>query len=140
MAIYGNDALSILVLLTKDRYSSFFEKGFCFHKICFEVKSTDCLIKTYHSLKGYFWKSLVPLSRRIYALSLALKWNLLEKVFSSVKTHHLNLCLKTCWNHSFLLSIWWITFFKHLYPWCWMYMIIECIKRNWLWKRSEAAK
>ena len=54
MAVYGNDAFSILVLLTKDRYSSFFEKGFRFHKICFKVKSTDCFIKTYRSLKANF--------------------------------------------------------------------------------------
>ena len=54
MAVYGNDAFSILALLTKDRYSSFFEKGFRFHKIFFKVRSTDCLIKTYRSFKGYF--------------------------------------------------------------------------------------
>ena len=30
-----------------------------------------------------------------------------------------------------LLSIWWITFFKHLFFW---YMIMECIELNWLCK------
>ena len=54
MEVYGNDAFSILLLLTKDRYSIFFEKSFRFHKICFKVKSTDCLMKTYRSLKANF--------------------------------------------------------------------------------------
>ena len=36
--LYGNDAFSILVLSTKKRYSSFFEKGFPFPEICFKVK------------------------------------------------------------------------------------------------------
>ena len=60
MEVYENDAFSILVLLTKERYSSFFKKGFRFHKICFKVKPQAL-------------KSLVPLFRRIYAVSLALK-------------------------------------------------------------------
>ena len=51
--LYRNDALSILVLSAKKRYSNFFEKGFRFQKICFKVKAlktfkifTDCHIKT----------------------------------------------------------------------------------------------
>ena len=70
------------------------------------------------SNEGLFWKSLVPFCSRTYALSVALKWNLLEKAFSSVKIKtNPNFAAKLAErsNHSFLLSIWWITFFKHLY-------------------------
>ena len=56
--LYGNDAFSILVLLTKKWYSSFLKKVFTLQKICFKVKvlktfkiSADCLIKTCRSLK-----------------------------------------------------------------------------------------
>ena len=34
-------------------------------------------------------------------------------------------------NHSFLLSIWWITFFKHLYS---LIRVMEYIELNWLCK------
>ena len=58
VVLYENDALSILVLSTKKRYSSFLKKGFIFEKIDFKVKllttlkiSTDCHIKTCWSLK-----------------------------------------------------------------------------------------
>ena len=54
----GNDVLSILVVSTKKRYSSFLKKVFVFQKICFKVKVlktfetfTDCHIKTCRSLK-----------------------------------------------------------------------------------------
>ena len=50
--LYGNDAFSILVLSTKNRYSSFLKKVFVFQKICFKIKvlktfkiSTDFHIK-----------------------------------------------------------------------------------------------
>ena len=36
--LYGNDAFSILVLSTKNRYSSFLKKVFVFQKICFKIK------------------------------------------------------------------------------------------------------
>ena len=48
-------------------------------------------------------------------------------MFSSVKTKtNANFSVKLAGrsNHSFLLSIWWITFFKHLYS---QYAIIQCI-------------
>ena len=54
----GNDVLSILVVSTKKRFSSFLKKIFAFQKICFKVKVlktfetfTDCHIKTCRSLK-----------------------------------------------------------------------------------------
>ena len=49
---------------------------------------------------------------------LALKWNRWEKASSSAKTKaNPNFSVKPVErnNHSFLLSIWWVTFFKHLY-------------------------
>ena len=56
--LYENDAVLILVLSTKRRYSSFSKKAFVFHKICFKVKVLktfkifiDCYIKTCRSLK-----------------------------------------------------------------------------------------
>ena len=36
--LYENDAVSILVLSTKKRYSSYLKKIFIFQKICFKVK------------------------------------------------------------------------------------------------------
>ena len=57
--LYGNDALSMLVLSTKKWYSSFLKRVFVFQKICLKVKllktfkiSTDCHIKRYRSLNG----------------------------------------------------------------------------------------
>ena len=56
--LYGNDALSILALSTKKRFSSDLEKGFRFPENLFQVRvletfkvSTDCHIKTCRSLK-----------------------------------------------------------------------------------------
>ena len=78
---------------------------------------------------------------------LALKWNLFFffwKAFSHVKTKaNSNIAVKLTEmsNHSFLLSIRWIPFFKHLcslmrddrmYNW-----FIDCVNT---WKRSRAAK
>ena len=72
--LYGNDAFSILVLSIKKPYSSFLEKAFVFQKICFKVIvlktfkiSTDCHKHADLTNGGIF--SLVPLFRRIYALS-----------------------------------------------------------------------
>ena len=66
-----NDAFSILVLLTKQRYSSFFKKVFVLQKICFKVKvwktfktSTDCLIKTCRSLK---WRVILKIPSIVYS-------------------------------------------------------------------------
>ena len=62
---------SILVLLTKQRYSSFFKKVFVLQKICFKVKvwktfktSTDCLIKTCRSLK---WRVILKIPSIVYS-------------------------------------------------------------------------
>ena len=67
---------------------------------------------------------------------LALKWNLKEKMFSSVKTKtnpnfYVKLAERS--NYSFLLCIWWITFFKHLY-------LMECIELNWLCKNMKKVR
>ena len=132
---YGNDAFWILVLSTKKRYSSFLKKVFVFQKICFKVweVSKFLLIVTQKNAdlsKGrLFWISLVPFFRTYTLSLLALKWNLYEEKFSSVKTkikpnYAAKLAERS--NHWFLLIIWWSTFFKH------PYMIMEWIEFNWL--------
>ena len=55
--LYGNDAFSILVLLTTKWYSNFLKKVFDFQKICFQVLktfkiSTDSHIKDANLLNG----------------------------------------------------------------------------------------
>ena len=65
-----------------------------------------------------FWKSLVPFFRRIYALPVGFKIKPLRKAFSSVTTKtnpNLSGKLAESSNHSFLLPIWWFTFFRHPY-------------------------
>ena len=67
---------------------------------------------------------------------LALKSNLWETEFSSVQTKTnpiFAVKLAERSNHLFLLSVWWITFFKHLYS-C---IIMECIELNWLFKHMK---
>ena len=132
--------LSILVLSTKKRYSSFLKRVCVFQKIYFKVKvlksfkiSNDCHIKTCRSgfygghksmLIGLFWRAKWRVILKITILKehvlflLALKWNLYEKALSCVNTKT-KFCCKPCWNaersnHSFP-SNWWIAFFKHLY-------------------------
>ena len=133
------------MLSTKKRYSSFLEKALVPQKICFEVKvlisfkiSSLCHIKTYYLANGgLFWKSLVPLFRRIYALPFGFKMKPLRKsIFQCWDKTNPNFVAKLAErsNHSFLLSIWWIAFFKHLYS---LIRIIECIERNWSCKRRK---
>ena len=83
----GNVAFSILVLQLK--------KFSFFQKVCFKVKvlkpfiiSSDCHKKHVHLSNGaLFLKSLVPFSRRTYALSVGFKMKpLSKKAFSCVKT------------------------------------------------------
>ena len=89
-----NDVLSISVVLTKKWYSSFLKKVFLFQKICFKVKVlktfetfTDCHIKHVDLSNGELvWKSLVPIFRRTYALSVGSKMKTLRKTFFDVKT------------------------------------------------------
>ena len=125
--LYWNDAFSILVLSTKKRYSSFLKKVFVFQKICFKIKafktfkiSIDCHIKTCRSLKrrGIFENPKYCFLEESTFFLLALKWNFQDEAFSNVKTKiNSNFAVKLVErsNHSFLLSIWWTTFFKHLY-------------------------
>ena len=68
---------------------------------------------------------------------LALKSNFQEEAFSNVKTRtNLNFAVKLTERskHSFLLSIWWITFFKHLY------VIMKCIEVTWSCKHMEKVR
>ena len=140
--LYGNDTLSV------SRFSAtpvFWKRLLFFRKSVSKLKHWKSsqfppTVTQEHadlSSVGLFWKSLVPFFRRTYALSAGFKTKLLRKAFSSVKTKaNSNFALKLAErsNHSFLLSIWWITFFKHLYSY---YMIMECIELNWLCKHLK---
>ena len=69
-----------------------------------------------------------------------LKWNVWEKAFSSGKTKtNPNFAVKLAErsNHSFLLSIWWIRFFKHL---CSVIRVMECIELHWLCKHMKQVR
>ena len=71
---------------------------------------------------------------------LALKWNLKEKAFSSVKAKtNSNFVVKLAKrsNHSFLLPIKWIAFFKHLY---FQYVIMEWLELNCLCKHMKKVR
>ena len=114
----------------------FFEKSFLFpENLIFKLKYWKCskfslIVTQKHvnlSNRGLFWKSLVLSKPMLFQL--ALKWNLKEKLFSSVKTkYNSNFAVKLAErnNHSFLQFI---IFFKHMYP---------LICKNM--KTSEAAK
>ena len=69
--------------------------------------------------EGYFENPYYRFLEEPMLFLLALKWNHQGKAFSSVKTKSnpvFAVKLAGRNNHSFLLSIWWITFFKHLHP------------------------
>ena len=69
-------------------------------------------------MEGYLENPLYLFLEEPMLFVLALKWNLKEKVFIGVKTKtNQNFAVKLAErrNHSFLLSIWWKTSFKHLY-------------------------
>ena len=101
--LYGNDALSILLLSTKKSHSSFLKKFFVFQKICFRVKVlksfqifSDCHIKTCRSLK---WRAILKIPvlffRIIYGLSASFKMKPLRKsVFQCWDKNQ----PKFCWN------------------------------------------
>ena len=82
---------------------------------------------------GLFSKSLVPMFRRIYALSVGFKIKTLRKGFWNIKTKtNSNFTVKVTErsNHTILLFTWWIMFFRHLYD--------NGIKElNWLCKHMK---
>ena len=90
----GNVAASILVLSTEKWYSNSLKKVLHFQKTCFKVKrlkpfkiSGDFTYKYVDLLKvRLFWKSLVPLFRGTYALSVGYNLNSLQRIFSLKKT------------------------------------------------------
>ena len=78
--LYRNGVLLILVLSTKNRYSSFFEKCFRFKvlkkfKISSDLSNKNMRIS---QTEGYL-NSLVPFFRRTYALAVAFKMKPLRK-------------------------------------------------------------
>ena len=122
----GNGVFSILVVSSKKQYSSFLKKILVFQKICLKVKVlktfetfTDCHVKTFRSLKRRTILKTPSISfRRIYALCVGFKMKTLRKEFSIVKTKtKSSFAVKVSKrsNHSFLLSVWWIIFFRHPY-------------------------
>ena len=120
--LYGSDVFSILVLSTKKLCFSFLKNVSVFQKICFKVKvlktfkvSTDCHIKSANLLNGgSFWKSIVRFFRRAYVLSIDFKVRPLRKSVKKKANSNFAIKLAERRNHSFSLSVWWITFFKHL--------------------------
>ena len=86
----------------------FFEKVFVFQKICFKIKVLNTF-KTISQTEGYFENPYYRFLEEPMLFLLALKWNLWEKAFSSVKTKtNSNFAVKLAEmsNHSFLLPIW----------------------------------
>ena len=90
--------------------------------------------------EGYF-KNPSNVFRRIYAPSVGFKIKTLKKSFSSVKTKtNPNFAVKLAEssNHSFLLSIWWSIFLKHLNSL--IRVIMEFIELNWLCKHTKKVR
>ena len=112
--LHRNDPYSILIPSSKKRYSSFLKKVFVFKKIYF---------KSIENIQDFHWLSHkdIPICQTglfwIVPNLLALKWSLQARISSvKIKTNS-NFAVKLAErsNHLFLLSIWWISFFKHLY-------------------------
>ena len=124
------------MLSTKKWYSSFLKKVLLFLKIYFKVKVlkmfkifTDCHIKSMpiSQTEGYF--SFF----RTYALSVGFKMEISnKKCFPVLDKNQLKFCCKFAErsNHSFLLPIWWITFFQTSVI---LIRVMECIEHNWLY-------
>ena len=98
--LYGNGAVSILILSIKKQCSRFFKKVFIFQKICFKVKvlktlkmSSDCHIKICRSLKRSAILKIPSTNfRRTYALSVDFKGcvlNIFASLFFKSKRGHL---------------------------------------------------
>ena len=130
----------------------FFEKGFRFPENLFQSWSIEN-VQNFHwlsyknmpisQMEGFFWKFLVLLFKKIMFFLLALKSNLLEKTFPSVKTKtNSNFAVKLAEriNHSFLLLFNGSNFSNicTLNTWWWNVLyLIDCVNIR---KRSEAAK
>ena len=116
--LYGNDAISILVLSTKKQYSSFSEKVFLFQKICFKVKVlktfkifTDFHIKTWRSLKQ---TAILKIPSTAFERNLCFFcciWIETPKKrrFPNSRQKRTQILLAGRSNHLSLLSIWWLT-------------------------------
>ena len=119
----GNDEFSVLVLSLKNGTPDFWKR------FSFSRKSGSKLKywkrSKFHWLshknmpisqtEGYLENPLYRFLEERMLFLLALKLNLYEKAFSSVTTKtNSNFAVKLPErrNHSFLLSVWWITYFK----------------------------
>ena len=118
----GNVALSILAFSTKKLYSSFLKRVCFFQKIFLKTFFSEKLLKTFKISSDLSKRTAIlkiP-SRKNYVLSVGFKMRPLRKsIFLCQDKNQLKFCREPCWNaersnHSFL-SIWWISFFKHLY-------------------------
>ena len=110
--------------------TSFLKKEFRFPEILFQSQSIEN-VWNFHWLshknmpisqtEGYFENPQYHFLEELMLFPLALKWKLYEKAFSNVKTKTNSIfAVKVTErsNHPFLLSIWWITFFRNLYECC----------------------
>ena len=101
-----------------------FWKRFSFwKKICFQGKvlklaEFPLIVSKKHadfSNGGLFWIFLVTCFKRTYALSIGFKVKPRFPMLRQKPISKFAVKLAERSNHSFLLSIWWITFFRHLY-------------------------
>ena len=105
--LYGNDAFSVLVLLTKKLYSNFLKKVFVFQKTCYKVKvlkkfkvSTERHMKTCRSLKR---RAILKILSIIFfeepmLFLLALKSTSKKKRFQVLIQKPTQISRKTCWK------------------------------------------
>ena len=128
--LYGNDAFSVF---SAKNGTPVFWKRFSFSERPYSKwKYWKLWLSKHANLSNgrLFLKSLLPFFGRTYARYAGYKMKPLKKSFSSVKTKTnlisaIKLAEKS--KHSFLLSIWWITFFK-------FYISVEeqiCYKLIW---------
>ena len=94
--------------------------------------------------EGYFENPWYHFLEEAMLFLLAWKWKLWEKAFSKVKTKtNLSFAVKGTVrsNHSFLLSIWWVTFLRHLYNNRIKRMYDNGLKElNWLCKQMKTSE
>ena len=85
VALHRKDMFSILVLSTKEQYTSFLKKVFGFQEICFKVK-----IKTQENTKIWWFlkqRAILKIPSTVFLEEpnlLPLNWNLWKKAFSCV--------------------------------------------------------
>ena len=145
--LYEYVAFLIFILSTKKRYSSFLKKVFVSQEICFKVKalntfkiSSDCHIKTCWTLKrrAIFKITSTIFEKNLYAFPVGSKMKPLKKHFLVLRQKQTQILLKGATFH--FLSVWWISFLKHLFLYLWQWNVYNLTDYVNIWKRSEAEK